>query len=85
MRLVGRVARDGDGRVSARVAPEILEPDDPLAAARGTTLVTHYEADVFPGGLTITSHDPDLQTTAYGMLADLLDVIGAHGGESRGA
>jgi len=78
MRLVGRVACESEGRVSARVAPEMLEPDDPLSAARGTTLVTHYEADVFPGGLTITSHDPDLQTTAYGMLADLLDVIGAH-------
>jgi hypothetical protein len=38
--------------------------------ARGATLVMHYEADVFPGGLTVSSRDPDPTTTAYGMLAD---------------
>jgi hypothetical protein len=32
---------------------------------------------VFPGGLTVTSHAPDLTTTAYGMFTDFLDVIGA--------
>jgi hypothetical protein len=44
---------------------------------RGATLVMHYEADVFPGGLSVTSHDPDPTTTAYGMLADLVSLAGA--------
>lgn len=77
VRLVGRIAREADGAVIARVAPEPIPPDDPLSAARGTTLITHFEADVFPGGLTVTSHDPDLRTTAYGMLTDLVDVLDA--------
>jgi hypothetical protein len=29
---------------------------------------------VFPGGLTVTSHNPDPTTTAYGMLADLVNI-----------
>lgn len=72
-RLVGDVRRDDAGRLRARVAPSRCEPAGGLAV-KGTTLVTHLEADVFPGGLTITSHHPDPVTTAYGMLADLVSV-----------
>jgi homoserine dehydrogenase len=32
---------------------------------RASSVVMHYEADVFPGGLTVTSRDPDPTTTAY--------------------
>jgi len=74
-RLVGRVGIE-DGAMVARVAPEQV-PAGSSFAVDGTTLVTHYDADVFPGGLTITSHAPDLTTTAYGMFSDFLDVIGA--------
>jgi homoserine dehydrogenase len=76
-RLVGQVASNSRGEITARVQPEQLAPGDPLAAARGATLVMHYEADVFPGGLTVTSHDPDPTTTAFGMFTDLLDALGA--------
>ena len=74
-RLVGRASLDG-GDVTASVAPEQLPAGSPLAVT-GTTLVTHYDADVFPGGLTVTSGAPDLTTTAYGMFADFLEVVGA--------
>lgn len=74
-RLVGRVSVE-EGDVVARVAPEQVPASSPLAVT-GTTLVTHYEADVFPGGLTVTSGAPDLTTTAYGMVADFLEVVGA--------
>ncbi|HEX6048231.1 MAG TPA: hypothetical protein VFZ21_03150 [Gemmatimonadaceae bacterium] len=73
-RLVGRVGVADDG-VAADVAPAQIDAGDPLAVS-GTTLVTHYDADIFPGGLTVTSHAPDLKTTAYGMLSDFLEVIG---------
>jgi homoserine dehydrogenase len=74
-RLVGAVRLEGTG-VVARVAPEQVPAGTPFAVD-GTTLVTHFDADVFPGGLTITSHAPDLTTTAYGMFTDFLEVIGA--------
>ncbi len=75
-RLIGRIAPDGD-TVTARVAPERVEPGDPLGVVHGTTLVMHYQADVFPGGLTVVSHDPDPTTTAYGLFADFVSAIGA--------
>ncbi|MDQ6831513.1 MAG: homoserine dehydrogenase, partial [Gemmatimonadota bacterium] len=75
-RLIGRVARES-ASVTARVAPEQIAPDDPLGLVRGTTLAMHYDADVFPGGLTIVSHDPDPTTTAFGLLADFLSVARA--------
>ena len=75
-RLVGEVRRDGDGTLRAHVAPERLAATDALGRVTGTTLVTHLEAAMFPGGLTITSRDPDPTTTAYGMLADFGEVCG---------
>jgi homoserine dehydrogenase len=74
-RLVGEVRREGAGAIRARVAPSQCAPDDALGVVRGTTLVMHYEADVFPGGLTVTSRDPDPTTTAFGMLADLVSIL----------
>lgn len=76
-RLVGEVHRDGAGAVTARVAPARCNAGGVIGIVRGATLVMHYEADVFPGGLTVTSRDPDPATTAYGMLADLVDAVGA--------
>ena len=73
-RLVGDVRRDEGGVLRARVGPTRCEPGDVLGAVTGSTLVTHLEADMFPGGLTITSHDPDPTTTAYGMFADFVSV-----------
>jgi homoserine dehydrogenase len=72
-RLVGEVRRDEAGVLHARVAPMQCERGSALAVS-GTTLVTHLQAEMFPGGLTITSHDPDTTTTAYGMLADFLSL-----------
>lgn len=75
-RLVGEVRRDGDGTIHAHVGPERLVPAGVLGLVTGTTLVTHLEAEMFPGGLTITSRDPDPVTTAYGMFADFFGLFG---------
>jgi homoserine dehydrogenase len=72
-RLVGAVRRDDAGALRASVAPVECARGSALSVS-GTTLVTHLDADMFPGGLTITSHDPDTTTTAYGMFADFLNV-----------
>jgi homoserine dehydrogenase len=76
-RLVGEVTRDRSGGLAARVAPMRCRADGPLGLVTGATLVMHYESDVFPGGLTVTSREPDPVTTAYGMLADLV-AVAAH-------
>jgi homoserine dehydrogenase len=71
-RLVARGRRDEAGRVHASVRPEQISPRGPFAAVRGTTLALHYELDVLPG-LTVVAHDPDLKSTAYGLLADFVN------------
>jgi len=75
IRLVGSVERTEGGSLYACVEPMRCAPDGPFGIVRSTTLVTHYEADVFPGGLTVTSRDPDPTTTAYGMLADMVRTL----------
>ena len=80
-RLVGEVLRDEAGVLRASVAPVQCRRGTALAVS-GTTLVTHLQAEMFPGGLTITSHDPDTTTTAYGMLSDFLAIYPPRAGVS---
>jgi homoserine dehydrogenase len=74
-KLVARAKLKDDESVVASVAPEQLAPTDPLVNVRGTSLAAHFELDMMPG-LTITSHRPNLQSTAYGMLADFINAVG---------
>jgi homoserine dehydrogenase len=67
-------AEHWDGRVVARVAPEEVSADDPLAAARGTSSVLSLYTDTLKQ-LTIVEHDPGPAQTAYGLLRDLLAVV----------
>jgi homoserine dehydrogenase len=71
-RLVARARRGREGGVEASVRPEQIEPRGPFGATSGTTLAVHYELDVLPG-LTVVAHDPDLRSTAYGLLADFVN------------
>jgi homoserine dehydrogenase len=74
-KLVARAKAAEDGSVVASVKPEQLAPTDPLVNVRGTSLAAHFELDMMPG-LTITSHRPNLQSTAYGLLADFINAVG---------
>jgi homoserine dehydrogenase len=58
----------------ARVAPEMLTPDSLLYHAEGTTSLVQFESDVL-GLLTLIESDPSPRTTAYGLLADFLNVV----------
>lgn len=71
-KLVSRVVVNADGSVMASVRPEQVAASDPLGGVRGTSLAIHFELDVMPG-LTIMSHRPNLQSTAYGLLADFVN------------
>lgn len=73
-RLVSRGVLDEEGRVNASVRPEQVSPRGPFAAVEGTTLAIRYELDVLPG-LTVVAHDPDLRSTAYGLLADFINAV----------
>ncbi len=73
-KLVSRAERQDGGRVVARVRPEQIAADDPLAAVSGTTLSVNFALDVLPG-LTLTAHAPNLQSTAYGLLADFINAV----------
>ncbi len=73
-KLVGRAQRTADGSINASVRPEQIGLNEPLGNVRGTSLAVHFELDMMPG-LTITSHRPNLQSTAYGLLADFINAV----------
>ena len=73
-KLISRAVVNSDGSVTASVRPEQVALTDPLGAVRGTSLAIHFELDTIPG-LTIVSHRPNLQSTAYGLLADFVNAV----------
>ena len=73
-KLIARAKLTGDGKIAATVRPEQIMASDPLGNVRGTSLAIHFELDMMPG-LTITSHRPNLQSTAYGLLADFINAV----------
>jgi homoserine dehydrogenase len=73
-KLVARGRLGENGSLTATVRPEQIALSDPLGNVRGTSLAVHFELDMMPG-LTITSHRPNLQSTAYGLLADFINAV----------
>ncbi len=71
-KLICRAERTATG-VVARVAPEQIPLTDPLASVDGTSSAIHFVTDVLPG-LSIFEHGPGPETTAYGLLADVLRI-----------
>lgn len=67
-------ARRENGRVSARVAPEMVGNDSPFFIVNGTTSMVQFETDVL-GLLSVIETDPGPDTTAYGLLADFLNAV----------
>lgn len=72
-KLVCRARRE-DGRVVGKVAPERVAPTSPLYGIEGTSSYVQFELDVLPG-LGIVESDPGPLTTAYGLLADLINAV----------
>jgi homoserine dehydrogenase len=73
-KLLARATVNTDGSVTATVRPEQIAANEPLGSVRGTSLAIHFELDTIPG-LTIVSHRPNLQSTAYGLLADFVNAV----------
>jgi len=70
-KLVCTAWREGEG-ISTRVAPEMVGPDSPLFGVNGTSSIVTFETDTLPG-LSIVEGNPGTDTTAYGLLADLIN------------
>jgi homoserine dehydrogenase len=51
-----------------------VKPDSPLYSINGTSSYCEFKLDVLPG-LGILESDPGPETTAYGMLADMLNIL----------
>ncbi len=72
-KLVCSAQREGTG-VSARVTPEMVSASSQLYNVEGTTSIVEFETDVL-GLLSVIETDPGPETTAYGLLADFLNVV----------
>jgi homoserine dehydrogenase len=71
-KLVCRAERRGTG-VDLRVSPEILLASDPLANLEGSSSAIRFDLDVF--GLSFVEHNPGVEATGYGLLADFLRAV----------
>jgi homoserine dehydrogenase len=72
-KLVCRAQRQAGG-VETSVKPELVEAASPLYSVEGTTSIAQFETDVL-GLFSVIESDPGPETTAYGMLADFLNVV----------
>jgi homoserine dehydrogenase len=71
-KLVCRAERRGDG-VDCSVQPELLLASDPLANLEGTSSAIRFDLDVF--GLSFVEHNPGIEATGYGLLADFIRAV----------
>ena len=71
-KLVCRAERRGDG-VECSVKPELLLASDAMANLEGTSSAVRFELDYF--GLSIVEHNPGIEATGYGLLADFVRAV----------
>lgn len=72
-KLVCSAERVADG-IRAVVAPQRVGASSPLYSVNGTSSFCQFKLDVLPG-LGILESDPGPETTAYGLLADFLNIL----------
>jgi homoserine dehydrogenase len=72
-KLVCRAERK-DGQIVASVQPEQVPSKSPLYSVNGTSSFVVFHTDVLPG-LGILESNPGPDTTAYGLLADILNIL----------
>jgi len=71
-KLVCLAERRGD-TADCTVQPELLLASDPLANLEGTSSAIRFDLDVF--SLSLVEHNPGIEATAYGMLADFVRAV----------
>ena len=73
-KLVCEAKSSGKRLLFAKVKPERIGKDSPFFNINGTSSYVQFETDVLPG-LGITESDPGPKTTAYGMFADIINIV----------
>ena len=73
VRLISR-ARRGAGGITLRVRAEVLDKTDVLASVEGTSNLLLLHTDLM-GTIGTLSISPGVEQTAYGVFADLVDVV----------
>lgn len=79
LKMVCEVGRGGgagwgrEGPLRARVEARVLPAHHPFARVDGASSILRFTADL-PGTFTLIEEDPDLTTTAYGLISDLLSL-----------
>lgn len=71
-KLVCTAQRHGQ-QITAQVAPQLVGSDSPLYGVNGTSSIVAFETDVLPQ-LSIIEGSPGPETTAYGLLADFINI-----------
>ncbi len=66
-----RVTAHGENRVIGRVRVREVPVSDPFALVEGTGSILRLTTDIL-GSIVLTEEDPDLSTTAYGVISDLI-------------
>ncbi len=61
--------------IEAAVEPKLISPDSHLYNVSGTSAILEISSDVL-GKLSLIEENPSPRTTAYGILADLLNALG---------
>lgn len=73
-KLVCTARRHGQQLLEASVKPQRVSSNSPLYTITGTSSYVEFNLDVLPG-LGIVENNPGPATTAYGLLADLLNAL----------
>jgi homoserine dehydrogenase len=71
--LVCSAQRQGKS-IIAKIAPERIAATSPLFNINGTSSFVQFEMDTLPG-LGILESNPGPETTAYGLLADMINAV----------
>jgi homoserine dehydrogenase len=75
VRLISRARRGASaGGVGLRVRAEVLDKTDPLASLPGTSNLLLLHTDLM-GTIGTLSIDPGIEQTAYGVFADLVEIV----------
>jgi homoserine dehydrogenase len=73
-KLLCRAERE-EGKVKASVHPEMVNAQSPFFSVNGTSSMVVFHTDCLPG-LGILESNPGPETTAFGLLSDLLTITG---------
>lgn len=78
-RLICRAQRDADGLVRASVQPERVPAASRYGLVRGTGSILHIESDTL-GNIALVDQGAGVEATAYGMLADMINLARGRAG-----